>query len=383
MPAGPDPGPAAAVLAQPRVTELPAVNPAARAFFQSTGVCYVAFDTETTNLQYATDGVITIAAKELGTEASFCQLVDPQRDIDPAAKAVHGISNAMLAGQPLWPEAAARFWRWLMNLAGGGRPIVLIAHNAPFDVSIIRTENARWNLTAPVPIEVIDTFPLFRDLKSAGIIGVESLGLRSIALQLLNFEMPQQHDALGDASALARLCELPNVRSYLNARRLPAWRVPPPAFWNGFNRPPAPANLQPREAVRLLHSACLTVLARRSEIGWPVEEVIGGGGPDARTRLKAAVLDEVCVGGTHLDAARVAPASQITCAPSNEGLSPVYCRAMVPSSSTVSLRASTHTSSKRSPFTPSTRRRQASVPSGAGCLPVEYSRRPPRLVQPR
>src|SRR4051794_32547218 len=63
---------------------------------------WIAFDLETTGLVARIDRVVEIGAVRFdasGRElARFERLVDPERPMSPAAQAIHGISDAHLAG---------------------------------------------------------------------------------------------------------------------------------------------------------------------------------------------------------------------------------------------------------------------------------------------
>ena len=99
-------------------------------------VVYTVFDTETTGLDTAKDDVIQIAAvRMLGTRVLdndvFDQLVDPKRPIPAASTAIHGITKAMVAGQPEFFDVAEGFAKFAEDA-------VFVAHNAPFDMEFLR-----------------------------------------------------------------------------------------------------------------------------------------------------------------------------------------------------------------------------------------------------
>lgn len=100
----------------------------------------VALDTETTGISHRLGHrVIEIGAVELTdgriTGRQFHTYLQPQRAVDFGAQRVHGISDAMLVGQPLFASKAAE----LLDFIGGSE---LVAHNAAFDVGFLDNELA-------------------------------------------------------------------------------------------------------------------------------------------------------------------------------------------------------------------------------------------------
>jgi DNA polymerase III subunit epsilon len=105
----------------------------------------IVLDTETTGLlPEQGHRIIEIGAVELigghPTGRALQQYLDPERDIDPGAQAVHGISREMLTGQPRFRDIADELIDWL-------RSSRLVIHNAPFDVGFIDAELARLGPT--------------------------------------------------------------------------------------------------------------------------------------------------------------------------------------------------------------------------------------------
>jgi hypothetical protein len=102
-----------------------------------TEIPYVAADVETTGLS-AADGhrVCEFALLRFlrGTVIdSFVSLVNPLRPIDPGASAVNGITDEMVAAAPTFADLLPRILDFLAD-----DPLVF--HNAPFDLSFLRSE---------------------------------------------------------------------------------------------------------------------------------------------------------------------------------------------------------------------------------------------------
>jgi DNA polymerase-3 subunit epsilon len=125
----------------------------------------IVLDTETTGLEPELNHrVIEIGCVELinrrTTGRSFHRYLNPERDIDGGALAVHGISRAELDGQPRFAEVAEEFIAFI----GGAE---LIIHNAAFDVAFLDAEFARLpgeRRQVSGLCQVLDTLALAREL---------------------------------------------------------------------------------------------------------------------------------------------------------------------------------------------------------------------------
>ena len=118
----------------------------------------VLFDTETTGLDpLKGDRVIEVACLELvrglPTGQTFHRFVDPERDIDPEATRVHGLTRADLVGKPRFSEIAADLLEFLGTSS-------LVAHNAPFDFGFLDAELARLRLPALHRDRMVDTLAM-------------------------------------------------------------------------------------------------------------------------------------------------------------------------------------------------------------------------------
>ncbi len=117
----------------------------------------IVLDTETTGIDPKSGHrVIEIACIEvedlLPTGAHFHRYIDPERDVDPDAEKVHGLSRAFLHGKPRFADAAIceQFLDFVADAT-------LVAHNAAFDRGFINHElercgrialpEARWRCT--------------------------------------------------------------------------------------------------------------------------------------------------------------------------------------------------------------------------------------------
>jgi DNA polymerase-3 subunit epsilon len=98
----------------------------------------VILDTETTGLNPATgDRIIEIGCVEMIgrrlTDRTFHYYVNPERDIDAGAFAVHGLSREFLSDKPIFANIAEE----LIEFVDGAE---IIIHNAAFDLGFLDNE---------------------------------------------------------------------------------------------------------------------------------------------------------------------------------------------------------------------------------------------------
>ena len=162
---------------------------------------HIFLDTETTGL-YANQGhrIIEIAAIEIvnrrPTNNSFHFYINPDREIDPAAQEVHGITLDFLQDKPRFTEIASDFLRFVKDST-------LIIHNAPFDIGFI---NMELGLIEKPPVEevvdsIIDTLKMAKDMRPGQRNSLDAL------CRFYNIDNSQRslHGALLDAQLLAEV----------------------------------------------------------------------------------------------------------------------------------------------------------------------------------
>lgn len=124
----------------------------------------VVLDTETTGLDFRLgDRVIEIGCVELLnrklTGQRFHRYINPEREVEAGALAVHGLSSEFLQDKPRFDEVVTEF----LDFVQGAE---LVIHNAAFDVGFINNELA---LQQKSPLEqactsVVDTLKMAREL---------------------------------------------------------------------------------------------------------------------------------------------------------------------------------------------------------------------------
>lgn len=124
----------------------------------------VFLDTETTGLEHRLGHrVIEIAGVEMCnrrlTDRHFHTYLNPERDIDSGALAVHGISREFLLDKPRFADIANEFVDFI-------RGAELVIHNAAFDVGFLNAELALLDMA---PVETIchavcDTLRMAKDM---------------------------------------------------------------------------------------------------------------------------------------------------------------------------------------------------------------------------
>lgn len=161
----------------------------------------IILDTETTGLDpLRGDRIIEIGCVELlGRKLSgqrFHKYINPERDIDAGAQAVHGLTSEFLADKPVFAEIVDE----LCDFIAGAE---LIIHNAPFDVGFLDNEFA---LLKRDPIKtlcggVIDTLRMARDMRPGKRNSLDAL----CGEFAIDNSGRQLHGALLDAELLAEV----------------------------------------------------------------------------------------------------------------------------------------------------------------------------------
>ena len=125
----------------------------------------IVLDTETTGLEPELGHrVIEIGCVELvnrrATGRTFHRYLNPEREIDDAALAVHGISRSELDGQPRFAEIHEELLAFVADAE-------LVIHNAEFDVAFLDAElgRVRGEMRRIASVcQILDTLALAREM---------------------------------------------------------------------------------------------------------------------------------------------------------------------------------------------------------------------------
>ena len=162
----------------------------------------IVLDTETTGLSTEQGHrIIEIGCIELVnrrfTGREYHRFLNPEREIDEGAEAVHGISLADLKGQPRFADVADE----LIEFIHGAE---LVIHNAEFDVGFLEHELRLINHPRPSISDhslVLDTLSLARELHPGQRNSLDALCKRYD----VDSSRRDLHGALIDAELLARV----------------------------------------------------------------------------------------------------------------------------------------------------------------------------------
>jgi DNA polymerase-3 subunit epsilon len=163
----------------------------------------VVLDTETTGLEpHLGHRIIEIGCVEVvsrrATGRHFHEYLNPEREIDAGAAAVHGMTWEKLKDKPRFAEVVERF----LEFVDGAE---LVIHNAPFDVAFLDSELKRWggeqadSPSIRARCRVLDTLALAREMHPGQRNGLDALCKR----YSIDNSHRQLHGALLDARILA------------------------------------------------------------------------------------------------------------------------------------------------------------------------------------
>ena len=152
-------------------------------------------DVETTGLNVDKDDrIVSIGVLDIVTGATFYQCVNPGRSSCPEALRIHQLSDEFLSSQKTFSEIAENLLMFIGN-------DIIVAHNAPFDMTAVNTELKRCE-RGPLNNKVIDTLALARSMFPGERCSLDNLCKR---LSIDRGGREDKHDALHDCSLTKEL----------------------------------------------------------------------------------------------------------------------------------------------------------------------------------
>lgn len=161
----------------------------------------VFLDTETTGIDVAAGHRIielgaTVVRDGMHTSEEFHQLLNPERDIDPEASEIHGITADQLVNEPRFGEIADAFIDFIR-----GKEVFM--HNASFDVRFIDAEFEHANRSERMSelCRVTDTMTLAKEIHKSGQVSLDAL----CSKYAVDRTDRDKHGALLDSQLLAEV----------------------------------------------------------------------------------------------------------------------------------------------------------------------------------
>jgi DNA polymerase III epsilon subunit-like protein len=178
----------------------------AEALAELTRKPFAVFDCETTVdpngiHRMVSFAVVMVVDGKINEKKSISALVNPGMPITTATMKIHGITNERVAGETSFAEHATGL-RQILNTKG----LILVVHNASFDVRVLKTEFALLGFPLP-DIQIIDTMYLAATVEFPSNAPLKRPNLAKLCSEL-GIGFPIQHEALADATATARITEI-------------------------------------------------------------------------------------------------------------------------------------------------------------------------------
>ena len=202
-------------------------------------ILFAVVDVETTGLgeQDRVTEVACVQLRDFREVGQLASLVNPQQPIPPAATAISGIDDQMVADAPPFAQIADALDPLLVDA-------VFVAHNAPFDLRFLSREQKRCGRT-PWQGPVLDTLRLARNT-----LPLPGYSLKELHKQLGLAPVPA-HRALADVRATIALLEALLARHeppIETLAELLAAQEPTPMLWEALTE----TDLSPEVTAALL-----------------------------------------------------------------------------------------------------------------------------------
>lgn len=157
----------------------------------------VAAETDKHDGRYRAISIALVEVEHGRVRRQLHHYVNPGVPVDPKTFEIHHIGADKLASAPPFPRVAPKILEWLLP-ASERETVVLVAHNAPYDLGVLQTEFALMDRALP-DLPVLDTMgPIIANVGLA-----HEGGSLDALLAHLGLANADKHAALGDAKATA------------------------------------------------------------------------------------------------------------------------------------------------------------------------------------
>lgn len=155
---------------------------------------FIAMDYETAAGQRASAcSVAIVVVRSSKVVDSFYSLINPEVRFSPYNTRIHHITADMVRDAPTWPQ----LWPHIQSFFT--RQQLVAAHNAPFDVSVVRKSLERYHM--PVP-----TFQYIDTVKTSKTFYPQLVNHKlDTVSDALHITLNNHHNALADSYACARI----------------------------------------------------------------------------------------------------------------------------------------------------------------------------------
>jgi DNA polymerase-3 subunit epsilon len=154
---------------------------------------YLAIDFETANKNRASPCALGLCLIEnFNIIEDYYFLINPETEFDPFNTRIHGITQNDVLNSPIFPE----IWEEVKYLF---KTCTIIAHNASFDISVLRHTLSRYNIEIPF-FNYICTLKASRKIN----LSVKNNKLSTLC-KYFDIELNRHHNAKEDAIACAKL----------------------------------------------------------------------------------------------------------------------------------------------------------------------------------
>lgn len=180
----------------------------------------ILLDTETTDLD-PTRRMVQFAYKNTMSGKIVNEYFKPPMPISFGAMAIHHITNEMVAGKPLF-EGSIFLQELVEDLDGG----VLVAHNAAFDIEVLKNEGVSVvqsidTLRVARHLIVSEQYSLqylryFLNLTVGEVVAHDALGDIIVLEALFNYLKKVATDKFGEAGVIEKMIELTKTPVLLN-----------------------------------------------------------------------------------------------------------------------------------------------------------------------